>query len=974
MSLMFGLVLSLMVLAGALLPAHSPHRPGWPRNWSAGTTAIMASPTVTATISGGFVNAFVAFDVVKLSGICFGTAARDGGVLMPAGNGNDLFYFSPGSDTIDGGGGSDTIDFTASTRGVSVNLGAGSASIVTAARGYITSQASTIAGEGGFNAYALLTNGTTLASSGALNALNGPSYQPITSFDGIGATKLDATTVRIFVNHEVPAATGPSYLVNNGAGGTFSLTGARIDYFDIDRTTFAIRDAGIAYNTIHDPSGALVSNFAQLGQPNGLSNFCSSTLFEADAFGAGRGVGSQMYFTGQESGGRAYMLDTKGGALWAVGAFGQGAYENATQIDTGDTSSVAFLLSSDRQGSPMYLYVGTKHAGSDFLDENGLRDGQLYYWKADSGETTPTEFASGSRAGSWVAISTQDIGHAGQAGYDAAGYKLIDTLSNEALTAGAFSFSRPEDCSTNPTNGQQVVFSATGARAGDIAGGVYTMTFDFTTLSAPRATTQLLYDGDADSAQALRSPDNVDWADDGYIYVQEDRAATSLFGAGAANPNEASIVRIDPATGSVTRIAHINRGAVPAGFEDVNAGSVGSWESSGILDVSDLFGQPGGTLFLASVQARGITNGSLTVGAVTRDGQLVVIAAPGATVTPAVDIDTLISIENVTGTALADTIVGNASANFLRGEGGADRIFGGAGNDWLDGGAGSDVLSGDAGHDFYVTDGADTLSEGINGGIDTVSSSVSWRLGLNFEKLVLTGSASISGTGNAARNVLDGSAAAGANVLKGLAGNDDYVVGARDSIVEAANGGADCVQSSQISLKLAQYANVEHGRLLGASALNISGNALNNALVGNDGANVISGGAGNDTLNGGLGRDTLIGGVGWDRFDFRSKLAAGNVDVIKDFDVMHDTIRLSGAIFSALAGSTGALRAGQFHASTSGLAHNLNDRIVYNTATGVLAYDADGNTAGGVAAVQFAKLFSEPGIHPTITAADFLII
>ncbi|MDH3264302.1 MAG: hypothetical protein OEM24_09915, partial [Paracoccaceae bacterium] len=62
--------------------------------------------------------------------------------------------------------------------------------------------------------------------------------------------------------------------------------------------------------------------------------------------------------------------------------------------------------------------------------------------------------------------------------------------------------------------------------------------------------------------------------------------------------------------------------------------------------------------------------------------------------------DTLIGIEGVIGTALADVLRGDAAANFLIGEGGNDRIYGGAGSDEIYGGDGNDRLSGDAGADL----------------------------------------------------------------------------------------------------------------------------------------------------------------------------------------------------------------------------------------------------------------------------------
>lgn len=126
-------------------------------------------------------------------------------------------------------------------------------------------------------------------------------------------------------------------------------------------------------------------------------------------------------------------------------------------------------------------------------------------------------------------------------------------------------------------------------------------------------------DGDADATRALRSPDNLDWADDGFIYVQEDKAEDDTltgeppFGAGAVNPNEAGIVRVDPQNAALLRVANIDRSvvldasiAVQTDAVDVDAGEVGAWESSGILDVSTLFDEKPGTVFLFDIQAHGI--------------------------------------------------------------------------------------------------------------------------------------------------------------------------------------------------------------------------------------------------------------------------------------------------------------------------------------------------------------------------------
>jgi Ca2+-binding RTX toxin-like protein len=57
-----------------------------------------------------------------------------------------------------------------------------------------------------------------------------------------------------------------------------------------------------------------------------------------------------------------------------------------------------------------------------------------------------------------------------------------------------------------------------------------------------------------------------------------------------------------------------------------------------------------------------------------------------------VSVDTLMGIENLSGSAFSDTLIGNEGANELRGNGGADTLSGGRGVDTLFGGAGGDVF------------------------------------------------------------------------------------------------------------------------------------------------------------------------------------------------------------------------------------------------------------------------------------------
>ncbi len=132
--------------------------------------------------------------------------------------------------------------------------------------------------------------------------------------------------------------------------------------------------------------------------------------------------------------------------------------------------------------------------------------------------------------------------------------------------------------------------------------------------------------------------------------------------------------------------------------------------------------------------------------------------------------------DTIYGGAGWDWLDGQSGNDIIYGEAGMDFLFGGAGNDLLDGGAFRDELVGGSGDDTYVVDNrSDAVIERYNEGIDTVRSPLSYGLGLNLEDLTLTGTASISGTGNSLSNILMGNS--GANSLSGGAGDDTLLGG-----------------------------------------------------------------------------------------------------------------------------------------------------------------------------------------------------
>nr|WP_281378903.1 calcium-binding protein [Azospirillum oleiclasticum] len=232
------------------------------------------------------------------------------------------------------------------------------------------------------------------------------------------------------------------------------------------------------------------------------------------------------------------------------------------------------------------------------------------------------------------------------------------------------------------------------------------------------------------------------------------------------------------------------------------------------------------------------------------------------------------NVENVSFLGTGPVVgTGNAGNNSLAGGSGADTLTGLDGNDTLNGGAGADTLIGGTGNDTYVVDNVgDVIVELPGEGTDTVQTGLAHTLLDDFENLTLTGGGAVSGTGNAAANVITGNGASnllmgldgddtlngggGADTLVGGLGNDGYVVdNAGDVVVELAGEGTDTVTSS-IAWTLGD--NLERLVLSGGGNIAGTGNALDNVITGNGGANTLDGGAGIDTLIGGGGNDTYI--------------------------------------------------------------------------------------------------------------------
>lgn len=293
--------------------------------------------------------------------------------------------------------------------------------------------------------------------------------------------------------------------------------------------------------------------------------------------------------------------------------------------------------------------------------------------------------------------------------------------------------------------------------------------------------------------------------------------------------------------------------------------------------------------------------------------------------------------DTVVGYDGADSLSGNDAGDFLRGDGGADTLRGGRGNDTLDGGVGMDTARYTGAFADYTIEFEESTRQysvidnrvdpALNEGSDLVSN-VEW---FEFSDGTLTWTQVDPGEGEGWS-------------LTGTSGND-YLMGNSgfDSLLGL--GGDDLLVA-----------------LTGNDSL--SGGGGNDTLSGGDGDDVMIGGGGNDRLDAGPGVDTLRGGTGADTFRFDSPLDPA--DLIEDFNAAEDLLQFHTFNFAGL--SAGPLAPEALQSGAGNIALTADVRMIFDTTTGGLYYDADGS--GAAAAVQLATL-SLAGMSGTLTAGNF---
>ncbi len=276
-------------------------------------------------------------------------------------------------------------------------------------------------------------------------------------------------------------------------------------------------------------------------------------------------------------------------------------------------------------------------------------------------------------------------------------------------------------------------------------------------------------------------------------------------------------------------------------------------------------------------------------------------------------LDTLSSIENLSGTVFADRLTGSGGDNTLSGLAGDDTLEGGAGADVLAGGAGADTLDGGLDYDmadYSVALGGVSVDTRITGPQDTLGDGIDTLVSIE----ALRGSAFADTLTGGYRARLEGgggddrlTGGSGYSALFGGEGNDTLVDGVGEAgLGDVLDGGAgfDIADFSvgpegvEVDLQVESAQAIGAGRTVTLTGIEgLVGTNLVDILSGGDEASFLSGGRGNDILEGrggadsllgGGGNDTLIGGAGDDSLDGGGAIDAANFSGLRSDYVTAD--------------------------------------------------------------------------------------
>ena len=517
--------------------------------------------------------------------------------------------------------------------------------------GFKTSAAKMLDGRNGWSTEAIISVGDTLPGGYTFEAI--PDGIAIGNVNGQG-------TVDILVNHELSPVPFPATR-QDGLNATVSQL--RLNQ----------HSAGVLKGDYVIPQSAgyqrFCSNFV-VGAEHGFDRTLLFTneeardivLRQADPW---HQPGVQLSEPGAEQAGVVVAYDVKSGAFRSIYGMGRHNHENSVGVPG---YGYPVVLSGDdtfdAPASQLYLYKAG--SGTDVWNDNGA----LYAFIADDpaindyGDVTeamgavpghfipvPRDIATGKLGGD---LSARDITSLDfpdpdyptpPAGIPDGPQWVLERWSN---LNNAFQFIRIEDTAYDRNNPRVQYLADSGepralpdATTGRLRRGpsgtegpypngrIWKLTLGSNPLQG--ATLDILPGANFDALgyrnpNAVHQPDNVETTSEG-LYIQEDTGGHNAQSPSFPTATNARVWRYGLPAGGLTTVAEVNQ-AVP-GAPALNRGS---WESSGIVDVSSVFGRGA---FLLDVQAHGwdetLSGGNDAPAVPKREhGQLLLLRAPSS--------------------------------------------------------------------------------------------------------------------------------------------------------------------------------------------------------------------------------------------------------------------------------------------------------------------------------------------------------
>jgi Ca2+-binding RTX toxin-like protein len=333
-------------------------------------------------------------------------------------------------------------------------------------------------------------------------------------------------------------------------------------------------------------------------------------------------------------------------------------------------------------------------------------------------------------------------------------------------------------------------------------------------------------------------------------------------------------------------------------------------------------------------------------------------------------IDKLAGIEEIWGSAFADSIQGGAGA--------LESFEGGAGNDTIDGGAGADrvtYMNSPAAVNVNLATG--TATDGW-GGTDTLAN-IESVMGSSYNDIIVGGPGDDTLIGGLGNDTIDGGAGKDTAVFSG--DFDSYDVAdssSSDDVIVTGPDGTDTLRNVEFLQFDDETFDIIEGT---AQSDTLSGGAGDDALFGDAGNDSLSGGAGNDILDGGTGNDTMVGGTGDDTY-----IVDSDGDVVIETDA---SATASGVEIASIGGGIDKVVAsinytlGNFvenlqltggALALSGSGNSLANEITGNDGDNVLAGKGGDDKIDGGAGIDTAAYTGTRGQYVvTKTAAGFTV-